>query len=103
MTTPEQPETLLEFPCEYPLKAMGETSADFEAIVVEIVGRHVSHIAENAISSRQSSGGKFTSVTVTIQAGSRGGPCGEGPQDHRGGPPVVPRFRRQRRSHGDAA
>ncbi len=71
MTTPEQPETLLEFPCEYPLKAMGETSADFEAIVLEIVGRHVKHIAENAVSSRQSSGGKFTSVTVTIQATSK--------------------------------
>lgn len=71
MTTPEQPETLLEFPCEYPLKAMGETSADFEAIVLEIVGRHVKHIPENAVSSRQSSGGKFTSVTVTIQATSK--------------------------------
>ncbi len=71
MTTPEQPETLLEFPCTYPLKAMGVSSADFEAIVIEIVSRHVSHIAENAVSSRQSSGGKFTSVTVTIQATSK--------------------------------
>ncbi|HET8808507.1 MAG TPA: DUF493 domain-containing protein [Methylophaga sp.] len=71
MTTPQQSDTLLEFPCEYPLKAMGESSADFEAIVLEIVRRHVSHIAENAVSSRQSSGGKFTSVTVTIQATSK--------------------------------
>ncbi len=71
MTTPEQPDTLLEFPCEYPLKAMGETSADFEAIVIEIVSRYVRHIPENAVSSRQSSGSKFTSVTVTIQATSK--------------------------------
>ncbi len=71
MTTPEQPETLLEFPCEYPIKAMGESSADFDALVVEIVRRHVQSLAENAVSSRQSSGGKFTSVTVTIQATSK--------------------------------
>ncbi len=71
MTTPEQPETLLEFPCEYPIKAMGETSADFDAVVVEIVSRHVERLAENAVSSRQSSGGKFTSITVTIQATSK--------------------------------
>ena len=36
MTTPEHPETLLEFPCAYPIKAMGESSADFDAVVVEI-------------------------------------------------------------------
>ncbi|MDX1573726.1 MAG: DUF493 domain-containing protein [Methylophaga sp.] len=71
MTTPEQPETLLEFPCEYPIKAMGLSSADFESIVIEIVRRHVNHVAEKAVSSRQSSGGKFTSVTVTIQATSK--------------------------------
>lgn len=71
MTTPENSETLLEFPCEYPIKAMGETSADFELIVIEIVGRHVNHLPENAISSRQSSGGKYTSVTVNIQATSK--------------------------------
>lgn len=71
MTTPEQPETLLEFPCQYPVKAMGETSADFDAIVVEIIRRHVAHLPENAVSSRQSTGGKYTSVTVTIQATSK--------------------------------
>ena len=71
MTTPEQPETLLEFPCRYPIKAMGESSTDFDAVVVEIVRRHVQSLPENAVSSRQSSGGKFTSVTVTIQATSK--------------------------------
>ena len=71
MTTPEHPETLLEFPCAYPIKAMGESSADFDAVVVEIVRRHVQSLTENAVSSRQSSGGKFTSVTVTIEATSK--------------------------------
>ncbi|MCX4188783.1 YbeD family protein [Methylophaga sp. OBS3] len=71
MTTPEQPETLLEFPCQYAVKAMGESSEDFDALVVEIVLRHVPALAENAVNTRQSSGGKYTSVTVTFEATSK--------------------------------
>ena len=33
-------ETLLEFPCAFPIKAMGRAEADFEALVVQIVRRH---------------------------------------------------------------
>lgn len=67
----QQQETLLEFPCEFAIKAMGETSEDLDQIVVEIIRRHVDDIAEGAISRRQSSGGKFTSITVTIRATSK--------------------------------
>lgn len=67
----KQQETLLEFPCDFPIKAMGETSDDLDQIVVEIVRRHVEDIAEGAVSSRQSSGGKFTSITVIIRATSK--------------------------------
>lgn len=64
-------DTLLEFPCDFPIKAMGETSDDFDQVVVQILRRHVDDIAEGAISQRQSSGGKFTSITVTIRATSK--------------------------------
>lgn len=64
-------ESLLEFPCQFAIKAMGKTSADFDAIVVEIVRRHVSDIHEGAISSRPSKAGTYTSVTVMIEATSR--------------------------------
>jgi len=66
-----QQETLLEFPCDFPIKAMGETSDDLDQIVIEILRRHVDDIAEGAISRRQSSGGKYTSITVTIRATSK--------------------------------
>ncbi|RKZ95233.1 MAG: DUF493 domain-containing protein [Gammaproteobacteria bacterium] len=69
--TEQQNETLLEFPCDFPIKAMGESSADFDAIVVSIVRKHADDINEGAVASKQSSGGKFTSVTVTIQATSK--------------------------------
>jgi hypothetical protein len=64
-------ETLLEFPCDFAIKAMGETSDDLDEIVIEIVRRHVDDLAEGAVSSRQSSGGKFTSITVMIRATSK--------------------------------
>ena len=64
-------ESLLEFPCQFPIKAMGKTSADFDAIVVEIVRRHVGDIHEGAVSSRPSKAGTYTSVSVMIEATSR--------------------------------
>lgn len=71
MSEQEQQDTLLEFPCDFAIKAMGETSEELDSIVVEIVRRHVDDIAEGAVSQKQSSGGKFTSVTVTIRATSK--------------------------------
>ena len=69
--TPSTEETLLTFPCDFAVKAMGETHVDLEAVVLDIVSRHVEAIAADALSSRQSSGGKYTSVTITIRANSK--------------------------------
>jgi hypothetical protein len=71
MSEQDNQETLLEFPCDFAIKAMGETSDDLDQIVIEIVRRHVEDIAEGAVSSKQSSGGKFTSITVTVRATSK--------------------------------
>ena len=64
-------DTLLEFPCQFPIKAMGKSREDFDAIVVEIVRRHVSDIREGAVTSRPSRAGTYTAVTVVIEASSR--------------------------------
>jgi hypothetical protein len=50
---------------------MGPSSDDFDAIVVAIIRNHTDDIAEGAIATKQSSGGKFTSVSVTITATSK--------------------------------
>ena len=62
----EERESLIEFPCDFDIKAMGETSFDFDATVVRIIGEHVEIIREGAVTKKQSSGGKFTSITVTV-------------------------------------
>lgn len=62
----------LVFPCSFPIKAMGLSSSDFEGLVVSIVRRHVDDLGEGAVQVRESRGGKYTSVTVTFTARSRG-------------------------------
>lgn len=64
-------DSLLQFPCQFAIKAMGKSSENFDAIVVEIVRRHVSDIREGAITSRSSKSGTYTAVTVVIEATSR--------------------------------
>lgn len=64
-------ETLLSFPCEFPIKAMGLNRADFDIQVVEIVTRYCANIPEGAINSRLSKGGKYIAVTITISAHSK--------------------------------
>ena len=64
-------ETLLEFPCQFPIKAMGLASDDFDALVVELILRHVDSINEGAVNTKQSSSGKYLSVTVTFEATSQ--------------------------------
>ena len=64
-------ETLLQFPCKFPIKAMGLNSHDFDARVVEIVRRHLPNIPEGAVKSRVSKSAKYMSVTVTITAQSK--------------------------------
>jgi len=64
-------DTLLEFPCDFSIKAMGMHAPDFDALVVEIVRRHAPDLGEGAVQTKASKGGKYLSVTVTITAISK--------------------------------
>ena len=64
-------ETLLEFPCQFPIKAMGLSSDTFDLTVIQIIRKHAPDIHEGAVKTRLSQGGKYTSVTVTIEASSK--------------------------------
>lgn len=64
-------ETLLEFPCQFPIKAMGLSSDTFDLTVIQIIRKHVPDIHEGAVKTRPSKGGKYTSVTVTIEASNK--------------------------------
>lgn len=62
----------IEFPCVFPIKAMGYADATFESRVVDIVRHHAPDVAEDTVQRRPSVGGKYLSITVTIEAQSRG-------------------------------
>ena len=64
-------ETLLEFPCQFPIKAMGIHSDTFESEIVMIVRRFVPQLGEAAVRSKPSKTGKYLSVTITFTAQSK--------------------------------
>jgi putative lipoic acid-binding regulatory protein len=71
-TLPELPqETLIEFPCDFPIKVMGETHPDFTNTVINtILPLNPDFNAAN-IEMRGSSGGKYISLTCTVHVTSK--------------------------------
>ena len=66
-----QQDTLLEFPCTFPIKAMGRADSGLETAVVEILERHAPDFDAEGLEARPSSGGKWLAVTVRIEASSK--------------------------------
>ena len=64
-------ESLLKFPCAFPIKVMGLTQDGFAQTVVALVRRHAPDFDATAVEMRASSAGKYLSVTCTINATSR--------------------------------
>jgi hypothetical protein len=67
----DQSKELMEFPCRFPLKIMGERHEAFVATVVEVVRVHAPDVTEADVVLRESSGGRYHAVTVTVTATSR--------------------------------
>lgn len=69
--TPSAPETLLEFPCAFPIKIMGLTHDALAQTVLEVVLRHAPDFDGATMEMRASSSGKYISLTCTINATSK--------------------------------
>lgn len=67
----DEQESPLQFPCDFPIKAMGKTGCNLDITVVEIVRRHAPDLAEGAVHTRDSRQGNYIAVTVTVRATSR--------------------------------
>lgn len=61
----------MEFPCRFPIKAIGRQSDDFEDTVVRIVSTHAKLLPGEPIRSTHSKAGNFVSVTAVVEARSR--------------------------------
>lgn len=67
----DQPEELIQFPCHFPIKAMGRHDAAFTGLITTIVSRHAGPVAPEQVHTNTSAGGRYIAVTVTIQAQSK--------------------------------
>lgn len=63
--------TLLEYPCDFPVKILGHTQAGFAQAVLEVVRRHAPDFDGTTLELRASKRRKYLSVTCVIRATSR--------------------------------
>lgn len=64
-------ETLLEFPCDFPIKMMGRDTPEFRELARELIQKYTGPLDNNAIQSTLSRNGRFVSITATINAQSQ--------------------------------
>ena len=67
----EEPPSLIDYPCDFPIKIMGKTQAGFAQTVLAIVQSHASDFDGSTMEMKTSKGGKYLSVTCVIRATSR--------------------------------
>ncbi len=73
MNMPEIPhdQSLIEYPCEFPIKVMGLMQESFAQTIVEVVVLHDPTFHAGKMEMRPSTKGTYLSLTVTILAVDR--------------------------------
>ena len=64
-------ETILEFPCKFPVKVMGREEDGFGALVTKIILQHAEIYIGERVTTSTSKAGNFIAVTVPIEARSK--------------------------------
>ena len=68
---PEERTSLIDYPCLFPIKVVGENREHFVHAVTSIAREHDAQFDAAAIELRESASGKYLGVTLTIHASSR--------------------------------
>lgn len=63
--------TLLEFPCRFPIKAMGKNSEEYEALISGIILSRARLAVGESIRTTPSKAGNYLSLTAVIEAESQ--------------------------------
>ena len=66
-----EPSSPLVFPTDFPIKIMGLNELSFEPMMVALVRKHAPDLDDTIVEVRQSRGGKYLSLTITVRAQSR--------------------------------
>lgn len=60
--------SLMEFPCEFPIKIIGKNSAAFATDVVNITRKYFPSTGDSSIRSQPSQQASYLAITVTVYA-----------------------------------
>ncbi|MGB8337480.1 MAG: DUF493 domain-containing protein [Burkholderiales bacterium] len=71
MADKPEKDSLLQFPCDFPIKIMGKSEAGFADAMLAVVIKHAPDFDAAAMHMRPSSAGKYLSLTFTIRATSK--------------------------------
>lgn len=66
-----EPESLIEYPCDFPIKVMGKRHDDLTRQLVEVVLQHDPGFDPATVEMRASSKGNYIGLTFTVRATSR--------------------------------
>jgi len=64
-------DSLIEYPCDFPIKIMGAAHPEFAQTILEVVLQHAPDFDAASMEMRPSSAGNYLSVTCTVRATSR--------------------------------
>ena len=70
MSSPS-PDSLIEYPCDFPIKVMGEQVDGFVDAMLVIVRNFDPEWNDSRLTQRPSSAGKYLGLTLTVRATSR--------------------------------
>lgn len=64
-------ESLIEYPCRFPIKIMGRTEPRFAQAVIDLVRQHAPDFDPGSVEMRASKNNRYISLTCTVTATSR--------------------------------
>ncbi|AJC15814.1 HP0495 family protein [Pandoraea sputorum] len=67
----EEKKSLIEFPCDFPIKVMGHAQDGFAQAIVELLREFDAQFDAATVEMRPSSTGKYLGLTVTVRAHSQ--------------------------------
>ena len=64
-------DSIIEFPCDFPIKVIGRSSTKLSELVLSIIRQHISDFLAESMCTKKSGRGKYTSVTITVRVSNK--------------------------------
>lgn len=64
-------DSLIDYPCDFPIKIFGQSQQGFAQAVIEVVSHHDPDFQAGTIEMKSSSKARYVSLTCTVRATSR--------------------------------